>query len=979
MKRLNFLLISSAIALTVSAQPRSVQDALREASSFVSASTYSVRQAQPDADIRLCYTVQQPGLAEAAAFMFQVGEDDGFVLVSAEEKAGTILGYSDEGHFDADDIPENMQIWLQHYAEEIAWAKTHSVSGHSASGRNATTLTSSRIEPLLGKIAWNQGAPFWDNCPKDSNGRSCYSGCVATATAQIMRYWKTPTKGKGSHSYSWTKSNGSRQTLSADFSSSTYNWNNMIPNYNYGYTSPQGQAVAKLMYDVGVATDMQYSSSGSGTFTELAAQALYTYFGYDASMRAVRPEYAGDIEFAEQMLYELESGRPVLMSGATTHQEGHAFVCDGYDGNGCFHINWGWGGSQNGFFALTALDPAEQGMGGAASGEGFSVGVLGVMGIMPDQGGTKTLPAIGTLSLELLSDSVTTLDKNISLRINELQNTGLEGWKGGYFGFAVLDADRKLLSWVDKDYFDGGIEVYEYYPGYINCSGKLSDISSDGKYTLTPVFTNENGSKFWPVDVGYGSLKELPFIVEGNTVKFILTPETDYSIRHFKASAAGSTVNLSFESEAPYFHVKVFNDQCTYSSDTISFHSLVVSNVPDGEWTAWVRPLDETKENYIGNADSANVIIDTREIITLKLLANDGEMGSVSGNGTYYSGDTARIEAVANEYFEFVKWSDGDSNASRTMVFEKTGTSPRTITLTAEFGYIEANQIRDLQASLRNDSADISFESEASLFHIKVYNSQGTTLLDGIIDSNELTVCDIPEGEWTIWVRSLSESGEKYIGDADSTVIIVDLRDIITLQLLSNDDTMGSVTGGGEYHSGDDVEIEAIVRECFEFVKWSDGDTNPARTLHFEKTGETPRTVTLTAEFSYIEKYGISNLKASVVDSLIYFSFDSEAPVFHVKVYNSQSTILDGIIDSDELTVYDVPEGEWTIWVRPAVESMEYYIADAATANVTVYPVIDGIADVRTDGQNVRKYLKGGRIVIETPHHLYDFSGRIAK
>lgn len=616
MKRLSILSLLMFLVVAVSAQTRSVEEAKNEVLAFLHESANSRHKAKAAVSMALDlrYTLQRPDESAAAAYLFQVGDDSGYVLVSAEKSARTILAYADEGSFDERNIPTNMKIWLQHYAEEIAWASKQSSLAGDAPRGGAKTMPNGRIEPLLGDIEWNQGAPYWNNCPYDSDGGRCYTGCVATATAQIMRYWKTPVTGKDSHYYVWQRSDGSQQQLSANFSQHTYDWDSMIGNYNHSYTEEQAQAVAVLMSDVGIAIDMAYSSSGSGTQTELAAQALYKYFGFKSSLRAVHPDYVGNEVFAEQMLAELQDGRPVLMSGATTSNEGHAFVCDGYDGEGLFHINWGWGGIQNNYFALSALDPAEQGMGGAASGKGYSVRVLGVMGIEPGDGGEKQAVRLGTLKMELASDPVTTRGATLRVLTTQIKNIGLENWGGGLFGYAVLDEQRNFLGWATKVILPE-LHIGSYYPDVYEFSGDLACVRENGQYTLTPVFTNANFTELWIVDVGYGTLQEFTFTVTGDNVVFTeYVQETlpDYSIRNLQAWAEGSTVNFSFESDAPNFHVKIFsefNEDNPLDEAIIDSKSAYVEGMPDGEWTIWVRPVDAAKEHYLGDAATTTVVV----------------------------------------------------------------------------------------------------------------------------------------------------------------------------------------------------------------------------------------------------------------------------------------------------------------------------------------------------------------------------------
>lgn len=695
MKRFSTLLILLCLAVLVFADSRTVSEAQSEAMKFLATSS-PVRRAPAHNALRLEYTLQKPNKQEAAAFLFQIGQDNGFVLVAADDHVQTILGYASQGTFNADSIPENMQTWFAHYAEEIAWAAkqpkpqfSRQMNTNSVNAPSAAKAGSAPIAPLLGDIVWNQDAPFWNQCPLDSDGKRSYSGCVATAATQIMRFWRHPTTGTGSHSYTWTKSDGSTRTLSASFNT-TYDWNNMLGNYNNGYTTTQGNAVAKLMYHMGVATSMNYSSDGSGTQTELAAQALYKYFGYDTSMEAVRPDYCGFDVFAQRMLEELQAGRPVLMSGSTVNHEGHAFVCDGYDGQ-FFHINWGWGGWPDAYYALSALDPDEQGMGGAASGAGFHVGILGVMGIKPNAGSTVTqTSALGVNSISHDAGSTISIYSNFNITMTKLENRGLVGFEGGEIDFGVYDSNDNLVAFHSGYLFD------ELPPGYyyssIDFNGNLSDVAQDGAYKIVPIYMRNNDGHYTKMPVGVGSVQEIPFWKYGSTIYFDHDPYANYSVTNLTARAASHDIYFSFDSDAPLYHVKVYNSNETRADAYIDFNNAHLGNVPAGVWTVWVCGADNN-HNDIG----------TPAMVTVEVI---------------------------------------DYN------------------------------VYNLQATVNGNSVTVSYESEAPYFHVKVYNEAGN-FFSGITDQKTVTARGVPEGEWTVWVRPVDEPQEYYVGAAVTTTVTV--------------------------------------------------------------------------------------------------------------------------------------------------------------------------------------------------------------
>ena len=328
-------------------------------------------------------------------YVFNRGSGAGFVVVSGDDRALPVLGYSTDGAFDADSVPENMRWWLEGYQQQIEWLRNHP----DAAPRQAQQLTSS-VAPLL-DTRWNQGAPYNNLCPAiegTSSGRA-WTGCVATATAQIMKYHRWPNRGRASHSYYWSGGADGPIELSADFSQSQYQWDDMANLYGYdGYgtiysresvneewdyaTQAQQDAISQLMSDVGIALNMNYGAGGSGTGSHYVLPALRAYFDYDASMQyLVRTDYENNGgDWDALMRSELDAARPIYYSGSNSNA-GHAFVFDGYDTNGYFHINWGWGGSSDGYFASTVLNPSDQGAGSSEG--GYNSGQMAVIGIQP--------------------------------------------------------------------------------------------------------------------------------------------------------------------------------------------------------------------------------------------------------------------------------------------------------------------------------------------------------------------------------------------------------------------------------------------------------------------------------------------------------------------------------------------------------------------------------------------------------------------
>lgn len=297
-------------------------------------------------------------------YVFEGESESGYMIVSADDIAAPVLGYSDSNKFDAENMPDNLRWWLDQYKSEISAAVS---SGVTAVYEPSSRAGKAAIAPLV-TTRWDQTEPYNLKCPLDAGKRSV-TGCVATAFAQLLNYHKYPEKGTGKHSYSW---NGT--TLSFDYGATTFQWNLMLDKYTADATSNQTNAVATLMYACGVAVDMDYSSKESAAYSYSVPGALIDYFNYDKGVHSVMRDYCTPAEWDDMVYTELKTNGPVYYSGQS-NEGGHAFLCDGYK-DGYYHFNWGWSGMSDGYFLLNALDPDAQGTGGSNSAFNFNQSVI---------------------------------------------------------------------------------------------------------------------------------------------------------------------------------------------------------------------------------------------------------------------------------------------------------------------------------------------------------------------------------------------------------------------------------------------------------------------------------------------------------------------------------------------------------------------------------------------------------------------------
>ena len=295
----------------------------------------------------------------------------GYVIVAGDDCVPEVLGYSHESPFVVQDMPEQLRYWLDTYTQ---WVQQERKKGIPLAG-NPLDTEKTPIAPLLGSMIWDQNAPYNRLTPKIS-GNNAPVGCVATALSQIMRYHAWPRRGRGSIKY---EKNGHK--LHKVFGHE-YAWANM-PN-RLTNNSPRKEKIAAsiLCRDVGYIAKMGYGANASGAFSEDAYVGLRKYMRYSNQIALRFQNFYSYKEWVTICLDELKAKRPIYYAGSAVGV-GHAFVCDGYDGNGLFHFNWGWNGASNGYFVLTNLDPSVQSTGGGGEG-GYILGNEIITGMTPN-------------------------------------------------------------------------------------------------------------------------------------------------------------------------------------------------------------------------------------------------------------------------------------------------------------------------------------------------------------------------------------------------------------------------------------------------------------------------------------------------------------------------------------------------------------------------------------------------------------------
>lgn len=317
------------------------------------------------------WTAVTPG-GMTSAYVFNNADGNGFRVLAADDAAYAVLGYSDSGSIDPKNMSPEFEFWMQMLGAQME----KMISKGVVSGEKAPAYDGwERVEPMV-KTKWNQGAPYNRESPRMGNTQT-FTGCVATATAQVMNYFQYPDVAQGSINYYWEKGN---KQLSMTFGEKPFDWKNMLNYYVRGFNEEQANAVAYLMKCVGYSVEMDFGTESSGTQGSMVADALKTYFKYDKNVNVqYRIGYSAS-QWATMVYNNLKNVGPLVMNGHIYEGGGHSFVCDGYDGKGYFHFNWGWGGISDGWYLLESMRPEGQDIGGA-SGTGFNYGLNAIFGI----------------------------------------------------------------------------------------------------------------------------------------------------------------------------------------------------------------------------------------------------------------------------------------------------------------------------------------------------------------------------------------------------------------------------------------------------------------------------------------------------------------------------------------------------------------------------------------------------------------------
>ncbi len=469
-----------------------------------------------------------------AYYIFNVNANDGFVIIAGDDIVKPVLGYSNEGTYDGNNLPPAFQEWMENYSAQILFAKQNNVQAtveikngwdeliNNTYQKKAKSIQT--VNPLL-STTWNQSPYYNALCPGGS-----VTGCVATAMAQIMKFWNYPATGTGFHQYN----HATYGTQSANFAATTYNWGAMPNN-----VTSSNSAVATLMYQCGVSVDMDYSPTGSSAYVialdnAVCAENSYkTYFGYDATTihGYQRASYTTTV-WKNLLKTDLNNNQPIQYAGFGQNG-GHTFVCDGYDANDFFHMNWGWGGQYSNYFDLDALTPSTH---------NYTDGQQAVIGIKP-------AVITGNSTIDMYS-SITINPNPIgfaqAFTVNaDVINNGTNSFSGNFCA-ALFTSNGDFVDYVQTlSASSQPLQPGYHYTGGLTFSN-TGVLAVPGNYIIGIYYQDPNGNWYLAGDANYT-----------NPVGVVINSPIDYIQLYSSITATPTTF---VQGQAASVNVNLIND-----------------------------------------------------------------------------------------------------------------------------------------------------------------------------------------------------------------------------------------------------------------------------------------------------------------------------------------------------------------------------------------------------------------------------------
>ena len=699
--------------------------------------------------------------------IYVFGNESSFVIVSGEDCVIPILGYSTEGGFDTNQIPECVIDWLRSYDEAIESAKERRLEPTSEirtewekllNGQRLEPKSRSIVAPLV-RTKWGQMTPYNNLCPIKLSDSTAHvpAGCGAIAMAQIMNYWEHPVRGEGSHLYEHEEYG----IQYADFGATTYDWDNMKNVYYKGYNNAEAEAVATLVYHCGVSVEMDYDPNGSNVRRPIMDDALRDYFDFNPMLEYYhKSEGFTNEQWIARLKGDLDNGQPVLYRGRNPqhHNVAHIFICDGYDENSLFHFNWGLEGAYDGFFVIGALYPGP---------DDYSDDNYAIFDCFPNQTSINPPASINAL----------VVDRNVTI-----------SWSlvGDASSYKVYRDENMIACGIQGTSFNDSNVTYGYHSYYVK------SVKSDGTMSLR--------SNVVSVDVHYsGPLPEgLEASVNNQSVHVSWQiPVSEYSILQYGSGAFHNSFGLPnsglfwgqrYTREALSDYIGMAVEKVSVYFNSSGTYTLIINSGDETNTTDEIFSLDYEAVS-IGWQDIVlpnPVCIDFSKDLWIVVHADIG----ISSPASYcsYSGENV---------FEAGYWS------SAGFIWKH---NPNI--LSGNYSWMMKTFITD------------------GTYSYNLYRN-GNTIANNL-SGNSYTDSNLPDGLYNYYVTTNYFGGES---DPSNTVQVQVGNPMYTITTNVSPANGGTVTGGGTYPAGSTVTLTANANPSYTFSQWNDGSTDNPRTI----------------------------------------------------------------------------------------------------------------------------------------------------
>ena len=777
-------------------------------------------------DARFVNVAPQCGYSEFYIFNNENGK--GFVIIAADDCVTPILGYSYDNNFAAENLPPNLKGWLDGYAEQIQAAVEMRVNATDdirtdweclRQGRNMPIRSETAVNPLIA-TTWDQSPYYNALCPYDyTYNQRTVTGCVATAMAQIMKYWSYPEHGIGSHSYT-PENHPEYGTQYVDFSSATYQWSSMPNNVTSNNT-----AVATLMYHCGVSVNMNYwvgypygggsSAQTVGSFPS-AEQAYKTFFDYKNTLHSISKFDYSDSQWISILKNELNAARPIHYRGQN-NDGGHSFICDGYDNSNQFHFNWGWSGSNDGYYYVNTIL--------------FPIFQQAIIGIEPNN--TTYSFDLVYYSTPIMSNDEYWFFDDMSVYA-EVWNTG-SGAFNGYIGAGVYYEEipgSGTYYFLDiMDYWDrtsNPLPGTYYVYGNLDCAGGPPYIP--GSYAIAMLYSMD-GDLWNFIDLGSYDYAYFDIVyyqnIEKNSDFSILTG--DFLYNNTDASVNVDIWNTGSETFYGKFRVNLANS--------------------DGSWVQNIG-IYECNEGLPANYHYTNGLDFTGTITAppgtyLMELAYQ-ETGSSSW---YYAGasnyqnpvwvyvapepvyaDIYEPNNSPNLAYSFTPNFSGNSatvNTTGSNLHNSSDVDYYKINLNAGYDYTITPRLHDAYNSGNGNTYSVD-----GMFAYSTDGVNWSDFYDDIMTGN-FSVID----GGTVYFDVISY----FEGDIGTYLLSVGITrtqhaNSYTISVSANPSNGGTVSGGGTYNQGQSCTVSATANSGYTFVNWTENGTQVSTNANYTFT-----------------------------------------------------------------------------------------------------------------------------------------------